>query len=84
MPIYDAECPKCGVIEVWGKINEVSVCKCGRNMTRLISPTRINPDIQPYVDMDMEYTPTLVKSRQHRDQLLKEKGLYAKTNNRWF
>ena len=32
-------------------------------------------DIEPYLDENLEQNPIPVKSRQHRTQLLKEKGL---------
>ncbi len=32
-------------------------------------------DIEPYLDDNMAHNPIHVKSRQHRTQLLKEKGL---------
>ena len=33
------------------------------------------PDIEPYVDDQMDHDPVLVKSRRHRAELLKERGL---------
>jgi putative FmdB family regulatory protein len=76
MPIYDAECPKCGLREnVWGKVDEVLVCDCGRKMKRLLSPTRINPDITPYLEENISQSPVFIKSRRHRAQVLKENGL---------
>ena len=38
----------------------------------------IIPDIQPYLDENMGHEPVLVKSRQHRNRLLKERGLGIK------
>ena len=35
----------------------------------------IIPDIQPYVDDQMDHAPVYVKSRQHKRLLLKERGL---------
>lgn len=36
------------------------------------------PDIQPYFDENLGQEPVLVKSRQHRKRLLKERGLGIK------
>jgi hypothetical protein len=38
----------------------------------------IIPDIKPYVDDFMDSKPIHVKSRQHRKQLLQERGLAIK------
>ena len=38
----------------------------------------IIPDIEPYVDENVGQRPVWVKSRQHRTQLLKERGLAIK------
>jgi hypothetical protein len=38
----------------------------------------IIPDIEPYVDDNMAHDPIYVRSRQHRNQLLKERGLTIK------
>jgi hypothetical protein len=76
VPIYDAECPKCGLQEnVWGKIDVDLRCKCGRKMKRLISPVRINPDITPYWEENVGEQPVYMKSRRHRQQVLKDNGL---------
>lgn len=86
MPLYLYSCPLCGEVDnVWAGVNEMRKVhdECGKTMKRLISPTRINPDIQPYIDTEMSWEGTHIRSRRHRDEVLKEKGLYAKTNNRW-
>ena len=83
MPIYDCNCPKCGIIEdVWAKIDNLyPACpKCGWAMTKLISPTRIICDIQPYFDenlADPKKSPhgQWVMSRQDKKSKLKEQGL---------
>lgn len=77
MPIYDYKCSDCGLIEnVWAKIDEQELpCKCGLTMTRVISATRTNPDLQPYLDPNLGHEPVWVESRQHRKRLMKERGL---------
>jgi putative FmdB family regulatory protein len=84
MPIYDYKCPACGIekMDVWAKIDEtVLPCFCGSAMVRQIGATRSNPDWQPYFDENlapMHGTGTVVKSRQHRKELMKRYHLYDK------
>jgi putative FmdB family regulatory protein len=82
MPLYDMHCDKCGPVEnVWAGINEeVMACGCGGVMHRVISATRSNPDWQPYEDENLVPQfhpggPVVVKSRQHRKELMKRLGL---------
>jgi putative FmdB family regulatory protein len=81
MPIYDYECSGCGLhVDVWAGIDDVDLpCSCGGRKRRVMSATRSNPDWQPYVDDNLcrmgEVGGTLVKSRQHRKELMKRMGL---------
>lgn len=84
MPLYDCSCPKCGDIkeDIWAKVDEIhpSCPKCGAEMERLLSPTRIICDIQPYFDenlADPKKSPhgQWVMSRQDKKSKLKEQGL---------
>lgn len=83
MPIYDCECEKCGIKEdIWARINELSPkCpECGRDMARLMSPTRGICDLTPYWDenlADARKAPqgNYVESRQDRKRKMKELGL---------
>ena len=80
MPIYDYICTKCGkVSDVWATMDErTKRCpKCKRKMSRLIARSNIITDLIPHVDENMGHEPVYVKSRQHKKQLLKEKGLVA-------
>ena len=89
MPIYDYECPNCGkVMDVWAHIDDQEKLHfCGNWMKRLISLANINPDFQPYLDENLGQDPVYVKSRQHRKQLMSERGLVDKhtstTRQRW-
>ena len=82
MPIYDLECPNCGEItDIWAKIEEMAKeCPfCGAKTRRLMSPTRIICDLEPYFDENLadnqDKEGKWVQSRQHRCQLMKEQGL---------
>ena len=89
MPLYDYECPLCGVqTDVWAGIDETEKLHgCGNWMKRLISAPRISPDLEPYWDENMGQDPVYVKSKQHRKQLMGERGLVdyytSTTKQRW-
>jgi putative FmdB family regulatory protein len=81
MPIYDYECTTHGKFEdIWAKMDEQKSCTtCGKKMKRLFTgQVRVIPDITPYLDENISTTPILVKSRQHRKQLMKEHGLFER------
>jgi putative FmdB family regulatory protein len=95
MPLYDYDCQGCGEQkDVWAEIEEVALScpHCGYPMERLISPTSIIPDIEPYVDEHMNEPGStenvVVKSRRHKRQLLKDRGLVEvgdhRTGKKWF
>lgn len=83
MPIYDVKCPNCGIVEdIWAKVIETeALCpKCGAKTARLISPTRIICDLEPYFDenlADARKAPQgcYVQSRQDRKRKMRELGL---------
>ena len=79
MPIYDFSCPAHGTMfDIYAEINErEKQCPlCDSVMTRLFPlSVNISPDIQPYIDEHMGKDPVYVKSRKHKKQLLKERGL---------
>ena len=76
MPLYDAVCRKCGEKEnIWAKMDETLVCECGREMTRLISLFNVRPDMQPYVDTDMDFKGVQIKSRRHHKEMMKKHGV---------
>lgn len=83
MPIYDCECVECGFQpDIWARIEETEPkCPdCGTKMIRLMSPTRIICDIQPYFDQnlaDPQKSPhgQWVMSRQDKKSKLKDQNL---------
>lgn len=83
MPLYDVQCPNCGQVDdVWAKIaDDQAMCpQCGVATKRLISPTRLQLDIEPYFDENLADAKTSpagqwVTSRQHKRQIMKEQGL---------
>ena len=95
MPYYDLQCKNCGAIHenVFARIRDVESVLCHRcfSSTRvLLSPFTAVCDIEAYMDENLASPddggkPVLVKSKQHKRQILKEKGLYEKPNKnvRW-
>lgn len=90
MPLYLYSCPRCGEVDnVWAHINEDRKMheECGSMMRRLISPSNINPDYEPWLDEHMsgqDGKPVLVRGRRHQKQLMKERGLEVrKVSGRW-
>lgn len=83
MPLYDVLCKNCGELtDIWAKIAEmhVSCPQCGAKTTRLISPTRIICDLEPYFDENLAHPQksphgSYVTSRQDRKRKMKELGL---------
>jgi len=89
MPIYDYECPNCGIQrDIWAKIDEEEkLCGCMLWMKRIISATRGNVGLKPYWDENLGPEPVYVTSSQHRKELMRERGLVDKymstTTQRW-
>jgi putative FmdB family regulatory protein len=89
MPLYDYKCPSCGVVsDVWAHMDEQEkLCSCGSWSTRMISASMISCDLEPYWDENLGGRPVFVQSKQHRRQLMHERGLVDKwtstTSKRW-
>ena len=88
MPLYDFRCDskKCGkVVESYAKMDETTKkCDCGAQMTRLIT-TRFTPisDLEPYLDPHIGKEPRWIKSRQHREKVMREEGVYEASGKGW-
>lgn len=86
MPIYDYRCNHCGREDkdVFAKMDEVEIsCKtCGKMSDRLISVSyRVIPDLEPYFDVNLD---SHIKSRRHRESVMKDKGVSEKFGKGWF
>jgi putative FmdB family regulatory protein len=82
MPVYDYECPTCGLQrDIWaGMDEEEKLCGCMSRMKRIISPPNrgrfsINPDFVPYWDENLGKDSIYVKSRSHRREFMAQRGL---------
>ena len=94
MPYYDLKCQKCAVTHenVFARIGDVEsmVCHlCGGDTRVLLSPFAAHCDIEEYLDENLasadDGKPVHVKSKKHKRELLKERGLFEKPdkNVRW-
>ena len=99
MPLYDYVCNFGHYTEAWRKVDdrhdspECGECKESTELT-IVSPTNINPDIEPFQCMGFDHnmqetknvrTPTHFRSRKHMNDELKARGLSIKNpkNTRW-
>lgn len=60
--------------------NEPVECSCGKLMTRVIGGHYVTPDMAPYYDDNLE---AYVKSRQHRKELMRQKGVSESFGKHW-
>lgn len=86
MPVYSYKCKKCGVLA--DKINTIDNRKqgpecCGEIMTQYYGNYHVVPDFEPYIDYNLSEKPVYVKSKQHRKQIMKERGISEKYGKNW-
>jgi putative FmdB family regulatory protein len=86
MPIYEYKCKKCGSTK--DKFNRMVDHKkgprcCGKVMGQHYGNYYVVGDIQPYLEENIGDKPVVVKSKKHREQLMKENGVYEKVGKNW-
>lgn len=83
MPLYEWKC-ECGETDdEFRRVSERNapkVCKCGKGMERVITGYKTIGDVEPYYDDNLE---SWVKSRKHRKQIMREKGVYEAYGKGW-
>lgn len=81
--IYQWECD-CGKTKEefrrMAQRNDKTICECGQTMQRVIGGHYVTPDMAPYYDDNLE---TYVKSRQHRKDLMRQKGVSEIYGKNW-
>lgn len=86
MPIYVYKCSKCGQIhEDFRKMEdrkEGPEC-CGEKTRQHYGNYHVIGDIKPYLDENISDKPVWVKSRQHREQLIKENKVVELYGKNW-
>lgn len=84
MPLYDYHCATCDRrAEEFRSVsnrNDAPTCKCGQLMRKVLSVSKPIGDVEPYYDDNLEAG---VKSKQHRRELMRERGVYEKFGKGW-
>lgn len=85
MPTYDFFCEVCKKEqEVFMKMSEfqVPIC-CDKEMKQRIGNYMVIGDIEPYMDQHLGSEPVWVKSKKHRERLMKQHGVQEKFGKGW-
>ena len=85
MPTYQYQCPTCqGLEEAFRSVaerNEAPMCSvCSVPTKKIISAYAVVPDLRPYWDDNLE---SGIKSKQHRKEVMKERGVSEKYGKGW-
>ena len=84
MPLYTYRCLECeATTDVFRSIarrNETPVCECGGETKKIIPKYAVHSDLRPYFDEHLE---THIQSRQHRQKVMKDKGVSEKFGKGW-
>ncbi len=82
MPTYDYRCETCGYeTTALRKIEDrLDAPECHGQMKQIIKSIRAYGDLEPYYDDNLE---THIESRQHRQRVLKDKGLSELYGQGW-
>jgi hypothetical protein len=86
MPNYDFFCEICKKEqEVFMKISEYQAPECcNSKMKQRIGNYSVIRDIEPYMDQHLGTEPIWVKSKKHREKLMKEHGVQEKFGKNWW
>lgn len=84
--IYQYLCEDCGVTkEEFRKVddrNNLPTCDlCNVPMPKLIGGHNVAPDLHPYYDENLQVG---IKSRKHREQVMKSQGVSEKIGKGWY
>lgn len=86
MPTYSYKCKTCGKQQ--DKFNRIADHKngpecCGAIMVQILTTAYVHGDFEPYVDHNIGPDPVVVKSKQHRRQLMKQNNVDEKVGKGW-
>jgi len=85
MPLYSYRCEKCSLMtDAFRAIdNRNRTPKCehyGGKTNKTISLCRVHPDFEPYYDDNLE---SHIKSKQHRQKVMKDRGVTEAYGKGW-
>jgi putative FmdB family regulatory protein len=82
--LYEYRCHSCGetteCIRSVAERDNAPTCACGGATRKIISIHRIHPDFKPYYDDNLQ---TGIKSKQHRQRVMKEQGVTEAYGKGW-
>lgn len=83
MPLYQYLCACGRTADEFRSVSErnnAPLC-CGKPMQKQLGGHRVIGDMEPYYDENLE---SVVKSRKHRQQVMREQGVYEKVGKGWY
>jgi putative FmdB family regulatory protein len=84
MPLYTAQCKTCNQeTDYYSSVanrDTTPQCQCGGETKKIISTYRVHGDMEPYLDENLD---TYIKSKQHRQQVMREKGVTEGYGKGW-
>ena len=84
MPTYEYQCADCQQItEAWRRVddrNNCPACECGGETKKIVSGYKVHADMEPYYDENLQ---TYIKGKQHRQQVMKEQGVFENYGQNW-
>ena len=84
MPLFSYECSICKQItDEFRSIanrNDCPKCECGGETQKIIARYAAISDLEPYFDINLE---SHIKSRKHRQEVMREKGVSEKYGKGW-
>ena len=84
MPLYSYECVACKVttdeFRSVAHRNDCPKCECGGETVKIIAAYAAHSDLEPYYDWNLDAP---IKSRQHRREVMKERGVSEKFGKGW-
>lgn len=84
MPLYDFKCLKCGSEkEILMKMVEYKRPLCCEQEMQRVFNHMVVPDVEPYFDQNISHNGEYVKSKKHRQQLMKKHGVSEKFGKGW-
>lgn len=86
MPLYEYQCKTCG--KKAEKYNRIADHKkgpdcCGVMMKQILSKAHVHGDFEPYVDENLTDHPVVVKSKQHRKELMRKYNVTENIGKGW-
>jgi putative FmdB family regulatory protein len=83
--IYEYRCEDCREItEAYRTVADrenCPPCECGGQTKKIISGYHVHGDMEPYYDDNLQ---TYIRGKQHRQQVMKEQGLFENYGQGWF